>query len=64
MGTQNFFFVPRLRQDKKHLSIYLYRAQNLPSLLFYSQTLTRLHPNISTHAFSTLSSFPVVALSR
>ena len=34
MGTQNFFFVPRSWQDKKHLSLFLYRAQNLPSLLF------------------------------
>ena len=36
MGTQNVFFVPRSRQDKKHLSQFLYRAQNLPPLLFYS----------------------------
>ena len=34
MGTQNFFFVPRSWQDNKHLSLFLYRAQNLPSLLF------------------------------
>ena len=36
MGTQNVFFVPRSRQDKKHPSVFLYRAQNLPPLLFYS----------------------------
>ena len=35
IGTQNFFFVPRSWQDEKHLSLFLYRAQNLPSLLFY-----------------------------
>ena len=34
MGTQNFFFVPSSWQDKKHLSLFLYRAQNLLSLLF------------------------------
>ena len=34
MGTQNFFFVPRSRQNEKHLSLFLNRAQNLPSLLF------------------------------
>ena len=34
MRTQNVFFVPRSLQDKKHLSLFLYRAQNLPSLLF------------------------------
>ena len=36
MGTQNVFFVPRSRQDEKHPSVFLYRAQNLPPLLFYS----------------------------
>ena len=35
LGTQNFFFVLRSRQDKNHLSLFLYRAQNLPSLLFF-----------------------------
>ena len=35
IGTQNFIFVPRSWQDEKHLSLFLYRAQNLPSLLFY-----------------------------
>ena len=25
-------------EDVKHLSLFLYRAQNLPSLLFYLQT--------------------------
>ena len=34
MGTQNFFFVPRSQQNEKHLSLFLNRAQNLPSLLF------------------------------
>ena len=32
---QFFFFVPRSWRDEKHLSIFLYRAQNLPSVLFY-----------------------------
>ena len=44
MGTQNFFFffpfVPHLCQDKKHLSFFPYRAQNLPSLLFLSTNIT------------------------
>ena len=30
-----FFFVPRSWRDEKHFSIFLYRAQNLPSVLFY-----------------------------
>ena len=30
-----FFRVPRSWQDEKHLSLFLYRAQNLPSLLVY-----------------------------
>ena len=33
--TREIFFVPCSRQDKKHLSLFLYRAQNLLSLLFY-----------------------------
>ena len=37
MGTQNFFFVQRLWQDEKHLSLFLHWAQNLPSLLFFLQ---------------------------
>ena len=37
MGTQNFFFVTRLWQDQKHLSLFLHWAQNLPSLLFFLQ---------------------------
>ena len=28
VGSQNFFFVPRSWQDEKHLSLFLYRAQN------------------------------------
>ena len=36
MGTPNFFCVPCSWQDKKHLSLFLYQAQNLPSLLFLS----------------------------
>ena len=43
MRTQNFFFVPRSLLDEKHLSLFLYRAQNLPSLLFYIQTLRYRH---------------------
>ena len=30
-----FIFVLRSWQDENHLSLFLYRAQNLPSLLFY-----------------------------
>ena len=43
MRAQNFFFVPRSLLDEKHLSLFLYRAQNLPSLLFYIQTLRYRH---------------------
>ena len=35
METQNFFYIPRSWQDGKHLSVFLYRNKNLPSLLFY-----------------------------
>ena len=35
-----FFFDPRSWQDKKHLSLFLYRAQNLPSLLIYLQIVS------------------------
>ena len=38
-GLRNFFFVPRSWQDEKHLSIFLYRAQNFPSLLFHFQAM-------------------------
>ena len=31
--------VTSLAQEEKHLSLFLYRAQNLPSLLFYLQKL-------------------------
>ena len=34
-----FFFVPRSWQDEKHLSLFLCRAQNLQSLLFYLQAI-------------------------
>ena len=37
-GLRIFSFVPRLWQDEKHLSLFLYRAKNLSSLLFYLQT--------------------------
>ena len=37
MGTQNFFFVQGSWQDQKHLSLFLYGAQNLPCLLFFLQ---------------------------
>ena len=33
-----FFFFPRSWQDEKHLTIFLYGAQKIPSLLFYLQT--------------------------
>ena len=37
MGTQNFFLCPTLvPRRKKHLSLFLYRAKNLTSLLFLS----------------------------
>ena len=35
VGNQNFFFVPRSWQDEKRLSLFLYRAQNLPSLILF-----------------------------
>ena len=31
--------VTSLGQEEKHFSLFLYRAQNLPSLLFYLQKL-------------------------
>ena len=34
-GLRIFFFVSRSWRDVKNLSIFLYRAQNLPSLFFY-----------------------------
>ena len=34
MGIQNFFFVPCSWKDEKHLSLFLYQAQNLLSHLF------------------------------
>ena len=36
MGTQNFFLSHARDKTKKHLSLFLYRAQNLPSFLFLS----------------------------
>ena len=38
-GLRNVFFVPRSWQDEKHLSLFLYRTQNFPSLLFYFQAM-------------------------
>ena len=35
MGTQNLFFVLCWWEDKRHISLFLYQAQNLPSLLIY-----------------------------
>ena len=41
MGTQNFLFVPRCdKTKKKHLSLFLYPAQNLSSLLFLPINIT------------------------
>ena len=39
-----FYFAPRSWQDEKHLSLFLYPAQNLPSLLiiFTNMTLSTL----------------------
>ena len=34
MGTQNFFLCPMFMTRQKHLPLFLYWAQNLPSLLF------------------------------
>ena len=43
-GLRIFFFLPRSWQDEKHLSLFLYRARYLPSLLLYLQTwLVLLH---------------------
>ena len=38
-GLRNVFFVPRSWQDEKHLSLFLYRTQNFPSLIFYFQAM-------------------------
>ena len=35
-----FFLCPMLMTRKKHLSLFLHRAQNLPSFLFYIQNIT------------------------
>ena len=35
--TIKSFFVPHSQQDRKHLSLFLYRAKNLPCLLFHLQ---------------------------
>ena len=43
-GLRIFLFFPRSWQDEKHLSLFLYRARYLPSLLKYLQTwLVLLH---------------------
>ena len=51
MGTEHFFFVPRSWQDEKNLSLFLYRAQNLPCLLFLSTN--RFH--VAATLFSDIS---------
>ena len=56
MGTQNFFFVPRSWQYEKHLSLFLYRAQSLPSLLFLSTKLELSRQNHNTNFVSSVVS--------
>ena len=52
IGTQNFFFVPCSWQDEKtHLSLFIYWAQNLPYLLILSTNIT-------------LSTLPILAVCR
>ena len=41
-GTQNFFFVPRLWQNEKHLSLFLYRK--LISYFIYNKYLLQARP--------------------
>ena len=43
-GDSKIFFVPCLWQEEKHLSLFLYQAQNLPSSLLHLQTCIKL-PN-------------------
>ena len=47
-GTQNFFFVPRLWQNEKHLSLFLYRAKNFLkahlSYFIYNKYLLQARP--------------------
>ena len=38
-GISELFLLPRSQQDEKHLSIFLYQAQNLQSLFFYLQKM-------------------------
>ena len=40
LGLRIFFFVSYSLQDEKHLSLFLYQAQNLPSLSFLSTILS------------------------
>ena len=59
LGTQNFFFVPRSWQDEKTSFLLLYRAQNLPSLLFLFKIndILIIYPSICSfiHPFYSLS---------
>ena len=48
MGTPNVSFVPRSWQDEKHLFLFPYRAQNLPSLIFYLQIMIMYWKAINT----------------
>ena len=56
-GLRIFFFVPRSRQDEKHLSLYLNRAQNLPSLLFYLMTIINFQHFIGVDQFTAFTSY-------
>ena len=59
LGTQNFSFVPRSWQDEKTSFLLLYRAQNLPSLLFLFKIndILIIYPSICLfiHPFYSLS---------
>ena len=65
MGTQNLFFVP-CPDKKKHLfSLFLYQAQNLPSLLFLLGISLQisylvLHLLYSSLSLTFLHLFPIV----
>ena len=60
MGTQSFFFVPHLWKDEKHHSLFLYCAQNSPSLLFYVQFFSTCHGDQNDSNLEHCSSRPLL----
>ena len=57
VGIQIFLSNSRDKTTEKHLSLFLYRTQNLPSLLFYLLVLSKGNARVEIPAsfFSTLS---------